>query len=300
MTLITFTTLSPVAEKILHFLQATKAEVGAHLSAQKLANQFKLSRSPITEALAELHAQGWLAREHNRGYFLVKKLPVQTITKKKSAASNRLDDIYLTIADDRLRGRLANTVSEAALREAYALSHADLQKLLTRMVSEGWLEKKPGYGWTFSNMLTTPESLQQSYRLRLALEPAALLEPGYKLDPHVLAACKAAEQALLDGGILTSTAEQLHERGVRFHEALVEASNNPFFIEPLRRVNRVRRLLSYRSTQNRDRFEEHAKQHLQILNLLEKGKNAAASVALKKHLERTLKNLEKISPLLSP
>jgi DNA-binding GntR family transcriptional regulator len=65
-------------------------------------------------------------------------------------------------------------------------------------------------------------------------------------------------------------------------------------------VNRVRRLLSYRSTQNRDRFEEHAKQHLQILNLLEQGKNAAASVALKKHLERTLKNLEKISPLLSP
>jgi DNA-binding GntR family transcriptional regulator len=296
----TLMALSPVAEKILHFLQESHADLGTHLSAQKLANQFKLSRSPITEGLAQLHTQGWLKREHNRGYFLAKKLPVQKITQKKSAASNRLDQIYLTIADDRLRGRLANTVSEASLREAYQLSHAELQKLLTRMVSEGWLEKKPGYGWTFSNMLTTPESLQQSYRLRLALEPAALLEPGYHLAPDVLAACKAAEQALLDGGITSATAEQLHERGVRFHESLVGASNNPFFIEPLKRVNRVRRLLSYRSTQNRDRFEEHAKQHLQILNLLEQGKNAAASVALKKHLERTLKNLEKISPLLSP
>lgn len=287
------------AEKILQLLQAEAAPVGMHLSAQKLADQLQLSRSPINEGLAELQAKGWLNREHNRGYFLAKKISMAVPSSAQKTAHSRLDVAYLQIADDRLRGRLPSTVSEAFLRETYALSQADLQKLLTRMVSEGWLEKKPGYGWTFSNMLTTPESLQQSYRLRLALEPAALLEPGYKLDPQVLAACKAAEQALLDGGIASATAEQLHARGVRFHEALVEASNNPFFIEPLKRVNRVRRLLSYRSTQNRDRFEEHAKQHLQILNLLEKGKNAEASKAMQKHLERTLKNLEKISPLLS-
>ena len=96
-------------------------------------------------------------------------------------------------------------------------------------------------------MLTTPDSLLQSYRLRLALEPAALLEPGYRLDPKVLERCRAAEMHLLNGGIETDTADQLHDRGVRFHESLVEASGNPFFVDKIRRVNRVRRVLSYRS-----------------------------------------------------
>src|SRR5256885_8984978 len=54
----------------------------------------------------------------------------------------------------------------------------------SRISQEGWIERKPGYGWTFAAMLTTPDSLLQSYRLRMALEPAALLEPGYRSEEH--------------------------------------------------------------------------------------------------------------------
>lgn len=147
-------------------------------------------------------------------------------------------------------------------------------------------------------MLTTPDSLLQSYRLRLALEPAALLEPGYCLDPAVLARCRAAEIHLLEGGIETDTADQIHDRGVRFHESLVAASGNPFFIETIKRVNRVRRLLSYRSMKDRNRYEEHCRQHLHILDLLEKQRPKEASVALRNHLSSTLLNLERISKLL--
>jgi DNA-binding GntR family transcriptional regulator len=69
----------------------------------------------------------------------------------------------------------------------------------------------------------------------------------------VIARCRAAELHLLQGGIETDTADQLHDRGVRFHESLVEGSGNPFFIDTMRRVNRVRRLLSYRSMRDRSR-----------------------------------------------
>jgi DNA-binding GntR family transcriptional regulator len=147
-------------------------------------------------------------------------------------------------------------------------------------------------------MLTTPDSLLQSYRLRLALEPAALLEPGFRLDPAVLERCRAAELHLLKGGIQTDTADQLHERGVRFHEALVEASGNPFFIDTMRRVNRVRRLLSYRSMQDRKRYKEHCRQHLHLLDLLEHERNEEASEAMREHLHSTLRNIEKIRGLL--
>ena len=184
------------------------------------------------------------------------------------------------------------------LRSRYELTAAQLQAVLHRIAQEGWAQKKPGYGWAFSAMLTTPDSLLQSYRLRLALEPAALLEPGYSLQPKVIEQCRAAEHHLLDGGIETDTPDQLHERGVRFHESLVEASGNPFFIDTIQRLNRVRRLLSYRSMQDRQRYKEHCQQHLRILDLLEKGRNAEASEALRKHLTSTLKNLQKIQGIL--
>lgn len=149
-------------------------------------------------------------------------------------------------------------------------------------------------------MMTTPDSLLQSYRLRLALEPAALLEPTFRLDPAVLQRCRAAERHLLDGGIDGDSPDRLHERGVRFHESLVEASGNPFFIETIKRVNRVRRLLSYRSMQDRSRYRQHCDQHLEILDLLERERNEEASRALAHHLRSTLDNLARIRGILAP
>ena len=170
--------------------------------------------------------------------------------------------------------------------------------MLARIAGEGWAEKKPGYGWVFSPMLTTPDSLLQSYRMRLALEPAALLEPAYRLEPAVIERLRAVERHLLEGGIETDTALQLHDRGVRFHEALVEGSGNAFFIDTIRRVNRVRRLLSYRSMQDRKRYKEHAKQHLHLLDLLARERNVEASEAMRSHLGSTLRNITKIQGLL--
>ena len=147
-------------------------------------------------------------------------------------------------------------------------------------------------------MLTTPESLEQTYRVRLAIEPAALLEPTYNLDPETAARCRAAEMRLLDGAIETDTADALHDRGVRFHEAIIGASGNPFFLETVRRINRVRRLLSYRSMIERRRYRQQCAEHLQILDLLEAGRNGDASRALRRHLKHTVRNLTEIRSVL--
>ena len=96
--------------------------------------------------------------------------------------SDIVTSAYFRIADDRLKGLLPDEFSEQMIRTRYGLTNTQLNTVLTRINQEGWAERKPGYGWQFSNMLTTPDSLLQSYRLRLALEPAALLEPGYRLD----------------------------------------------------------------------------------------------------------------------
>jgi len=293
-----------ILPQILDLIEHDRLEAGAHLGAQRIADRLRVSRSPVNEALQALVDMGIAQRLRNRGFFLVKH-PAGTArdawqAKPLPTREDPLDKTYFAVAEDLLVGHLPATVSETSLRARYGLTAAQLKTLLTRISHEGWVRRKPGYGWEFSSMMTSPESLLQSYRMRLALEPAALLEPGYHLPATVIARCRAAEQHLLNGGIETSTADQLHARGVRFHEALVQACGNPFFIDAIQRINQVRRLLSYRSMRHRARYQEHCEQHLEILALLEAQKIAQASHALRAHLQSTLKNLDDIRDVLQP
>ncbi|MBS0415884.1 MAG: GntR family transcriptional regulator [Proteobacteria bacterium] len=291
----------PLPAQILEFIQHEGLDVGSHLPAQWLADRLRVSRTPVNDALALLHAHGLLERQKNRGYFLAKPPDASDMAERvvrQSVDDDAVAAAYFDIADDLLRGQLPSEVSEVLLRSRYKLTAAQLKAVLGRIAQEGWVQKKPGYGWEFQTMLTTPESLLQSYRLRLALEPAALLEPGYAIEAAVIERCRAAEQRLLAGAIDTDTPDQLHERGVRFHESIIEACGNPFFIDAIRRVNRIRRLISYRSMQDRRRYREHCRQHLRILDLLAARRNAEASTELRHHLERTLANHQKITHVL--
>lgn len=294
---------APLASRVLELLERDRLVVGSHLAAQQLADRLEVSRSPVNEALRLLHAKGLLTRQPNRGYFLAQPLAEAAPGLRDELQRDDPDVVtrsYFQLADDRLCGLVPDAFSEVWLKNRYGLTAAQASAVLGRMAQEGWLQKKAGYGWSFSPMLTTPDSLLQSYRLRLALEPAALLEPGYHLSQERLAACRAAEYHLLEGGIADDPPDRLHDRGVNFHETVVEASGNPFFIDTIRRVNRVRRLLSYRSMQDRGRYKEHCAQHLHVLDLIEQRRMQDASEALRQHLGRTLDNLGRLRDLLSP
>ncbi len=296
-------TATSISRQILALARSEQWASGVHLAAQGLADRLRVSRQPINDALQLLAEHGIAQRERNRGFFLAvphDQIPDDPLPEAPASDADLAEATYFRIAEDRLRGTLPESVTEAALRTRYALSKSQLGAVLNRISHEGWIERKQGYGWTFAAMLTTPDSLLQSYRLRLALEPAALLEPGYRLEPAVLERCRAAEVHLLEGGIATDRADRIHDRGVNFHESLVQASGNAFFIDTIRRVNRVRRLLSYRSMQDRSRYREHCEQHLHILDLLEQERNEEASQAMRAHLTSTLRNLTNITAILQP
>lgn len=292
---------SSLPARIVELIQTEGWTAGSHLPAQMLADRLHMSRSPINHALRLLHEKGLVHREPNRGYYVATRInsrPQLTLDALGLRNASDADPLYFRIADDRLRGRLPDEFTESLLRKTYGATPGEINAVLSRIAAEGWVEKKLGYGWAFSPMLTTPDSLLQSYRMRLALEPAALLEPGYRLERSVIERCRAVERDLLAGGIDNATALELHDRGVRFHESLVEGSGNAFFIDTIRRVNRVRRLLSYRSMNNRKRYKEHARQHLHLLDLLEQRRNAEASEAMREHLQSTLRNIGRLRGLL--
>lgn len=293
---------TPIAQRILSMIQVEAWSSGAHLPAQLLANRFGVSRTPVNQALTWLADRDLVERRRNKGFFVKPAAHDRSLTfcPQTMPGQSKVELAYLRIAEECFSGQLPDVVTESQLRELYCLSQAQVKSVLRRIEHEGWISKNAGYGWTFAPMLNSPEALMQTYRLRVVVEPAALLEPGYYLSPEIISRCRDAEVHLLEGGIETDSPDQIYQRGVDFHEALVEASGNPFFIDTIKRVNKVRRLISYRSMQDRDRYAEQCRQHLRILGLLEKGQQIEASEALRRHLHRTLTNHQKIQKLLRP
>jgi DNA-binding GntR family transcriptional regulator len=268
-----------LARQIIEWVRRDGLAPGAHLPEQGLANLFQVSRTPVRLALVALQAQGVVERHRNRGFFL-KQVPAPG---PADAADE--DALYLRIADDHLSGLIGPRVAESELLRRYDVPRSHLMRLLARMVKEGWLERRRGQGWEFQPVLRSSETYAQGYRFRLLIEPAALLEPGYSLDPLVAARLRAEQRAMLDGGWQSFSPAGTHRIGAEFHEGIVGGSGNPFLIESMRRVNGMRRLIEYRIHLDRTRLVRICEEHLRILDLIEAGDMEAASAFLRTHLQ---------------
>lgn len=288
-----------LAVLIAELIQSRALAAGTHLSAQELAREFNASRTPVTRALNLLKVQGSVVHHENRGYFVSDAPRVVREGGEPSPASDDIGETYRAIARDRLAGELPVSVTETYLKSRYHLSRSQLSIILSRIAGEGWIERRTGYGWQFTEILMTPEALAQTLRLRQALEPASLLEPGYRLDRVMAAQCREIELEMLESGAEGMSPDALFVRGVRFHECLVSGGQNPFFLETIRRVNRIRRLLSEKATPHRRRFRQHCLEHLELLDLLEAERNEEAAVALRRHLENVEQSYDEIREVLA-
>ncbi|MGE5527023.1 MAG: GntR family transcriptional regulator, partial [Rhodospirillaceae bacterium] len=201
-----------------------------------------------------------------------------------SAAPNG-DSLYLQVADDRLRGALDTHVSEAEIMRRYALTRVQAQQILHRMAREGLVIRKPGRGWMFQPNLDTEEAHNQSYRFRMIIEPAALLEPTYQVDKEAFARVRREQQAMLDGDILRVSRARIFQTGAEFHETIVGCSGNPFLLDAIRRQNQLRRLIEYKGNVNRSRLARQCREHLELLDMIESGDRQAAAAFLRRHLD---------------
>ncbi|ELS51131.1 putative GntR family transcriptional regulator [Streptomyces viridochromogenes Tue57] len=263
--------------------------VGTRLVERALADQLKVSRSPIRQALRLLADEGVVAPAERGGYTVA--LTGQDLAEAAPvpAAEDGLEDAYLRIAADRLGGELPDRVTEKTLARRYDLMPGQLTHILRRIAVEGWIERLPGYGWEFQPMLTSMESYADSYRFRLTIEPAAILEPGFRLDREALEAVRDQQQRLVDGEIWDMGNAQLYDLNSRFHEVVMACSHNSFFIDALRRVDRLRRLIEYRRSLQRDRAIVRCAEHVELADLLLAGKRSEASAFLREHLSTVSK-----------
>lgn len=283
-----------LATKIALDIASGAIERGSHIATQQIADRYQVSRTPVRDALVTLQRAGLLDHQANRGFFVVTNIPkdvVEKVTQKRL----QLQDVYQAFAEDWLTDRLPEIVTEQSLRQKYNVTKAKLNEILARAAREGWAERKDGYGWRLLPVAKSAEAFDEIYRFRMAIEPAAMLEPSFEINRKVLGELRDVQEKMITEFASDTPPERLLQNGAEFHEELIRMSRNPFFLTALIRVNRMRRLMEYRAEVNRERIVEQSSEHLQIISLLEKGEIAEASYFMRRHLGGALKRKSPIA-----
>jgi DNA-binding GntR family transcriptional regulator len=275
-----------VANQILQLIADDRLAEGDRLPERPLAERLRVSRSPVREALKLLAAEGAVVPTGPGGYAVG---PRTNVAFTMPTAPSDEDGIYFRIAEDRLSGDLPNRISENELMRRYGISRGQLSRLLRRISNEGWLERLPGHGWAFAEMLTAGEVLTKSYRFRIAFEPSALLEPTYVVDRPALERCREQQRVLLDLGRDGSSPAEQFDANANFHVTLIEGCGNPFFVDALKRISALRRLVAYRRIVNRPPGESQFGEHIEIINRVLEGNFPAASALMRAHLEGSMR-----------
>jgi DNA-binding GntR family transcriptional regulator len=263
---------------------------GTRLPERGLAEHFRVSRSPIREALRKLAEQGVVNPGGEGGYVVSECDGARPMPQPQEGETDNTEAIYLCLAEDRLAGALPDRVTESELMRRYGATRGQLAGILRRMVHEGWVERLPGHGWAFLSVLNSAAAYEHSYRFRFLLEPAAILEAGYRVDEAALRRCQAEQQRLLDGAIKIASPAQLFDANTRLHETIAGFSGNPFIVDSLRRLNGVRRLMEYRKAVDRAQSERRCREHLALIDLLLAGDREAAADYLRLHLRNALRD----------
>jgi DNA-binding GntR family transcriptional regulator len=268
-----------------HIASASLPE-GTHLRTADLARRFSVSRWPVEQALKALAKAGRVHHQPNRGFFVH-----HGSTAASPMPRDPVHEAYLQLATLLAERTLGPQVTEQEIRERFVLTKRQTSDLMGRLIREGIAEKRAGYGWNINAELTAPDALAHTTQMRLILEPAALRLPRFHLPAQDIARLRRVEHDLLDGTIDRAPPDALYLRGAQFHETVMAGAGNPFMLQALVRVNRVRRLLTYRAMDDRERYYRQSHEHLRILDLIEAGDLAAAANQMEAHLRHVRHSL---------
>jgi len=194
--------------------------------------------------------------------------------------------LYVQIADDYVRRHLPERFSEADMLKRYGINRGLLLRVLQRMSREGLVERNPGYCWQFAALLQSGKSREDSYRFRLTVEPAALLEARIPARSHVAARCRREHEAILGMRHGQVSTLRFFDINTDFHTTLAACTGNHFFRHAIQFQNQLRRFVSHSQTYGLERITASCEEHLAILTALEKDERDLAASLMCLHLKR--------------
>lgn len=272
--------------QIAEYIRDNGLGTGDHLTELGLAEALNVSRTPVRAALEHLSALGVVAPGGpRRGFQVTASSEALEELTQDAAHSDEEEDLYVRVAADYVASRLPEQFSEADMMRQYGVNRGLLLRVLRRMSNERVIERNPGYGWRFAPLLRSMESHDESYRFRMVVEPAALLEPTFVLDTGWVSRCRQDHERILATPPAKLSVVAFFEVNAAFHEGLAACSGNHFFHQAVQLQNQLRRFLSYSWTYGQDRIAASCHEHLAILDALEKEDREWAAALMRRHLD---------------
>lgn len=278
---------------VLRHARNARLVAGAPLKESRLAGLFGVSRTPVRAALDLLAERGVVRHESHRGYFLLQDAADIALPDGQSGLGSTTEavrDAYAAILGQAFDGKLNETFSEAHLQRQLGAERDTVRSALVRLAEEGIVKQRAGYGWELAELLTTPAADEESYRFRLVVEPAALLEPSFRIDVQALDAVRAEQEELIrrTGLLKRIEARDVFDANARFHELLAQMSGNRHILDAIVRQSRLRRLLEYRNYVNLDMVAQSCREHLEIIAAIVDRDQNRASKLMKDHIQAAL------------
>ncbi len=223
------TATTPLQEALIEGICALIREdelgTGDKINEKRTAERLNVSRTPVRTALDILAERGVVRRRPQRGFELIR--PPKPNAAPARENGRKKDDLIVKIARDRDTGSLSEDFSEAELMERYGATRQEVRTVLDQLSDYEMVQRKPGYGWKFLT-IWNEDIRRESYRFRMMLEPAAILEPGFSLSMDWVKEMRAQHKASLAESWSDASSVAFFEMNAAFHEGIAKASGNRF------------------------------------------------------------------------
>lgn len=276
-----------LARDILRHLRARGAAAGERLSRLALAKALGVSRTPVAGAMAVLEAHGVVVAEGRAVHLRDPGFDLARLGALEAAQGDEIAQLIVTLAQDRHAGALPEEVSERLLLARYGVGRAVVAGALRRLAEVGAATRNRGHGWRFVPGYASAEERAASYRFRMMIEPAALMEPGFALPAGWAGRMRAMHEGFLARSWPAIDPVAFFETNAAFHRGLAEASGNRFLAQAVEQQNQLRRFLNYDWQRGPERVRVSAAEHLGILEALEAGERGEAAERMHRHLAGT-------------
>ena len=281
-----------LANRIRRWLKERGMGPGYHLVELELCQQFGVSRTPVRGALNLLAADGIVEARVNRGFVLLR--PVTEAPEAELSSQQDEEDkwLFVAIAQARNTGLLPTEFPQQEVVRQFSVKLAAAVRVLRQLAELGLVERKAGNGWSFLPSIDSAAAQEESYAFRRVIEPAMLLQPGFKIDLDWLQATRTRHLAFKNKPWRDVLAVEFYEMNSDFHEQLARCSGNRYLLSAVQRQNQLRSFLNYHWEYGVERVQESIDEHLAILAELELGHNEQAAALMQRHLHMSLASSE--------
>jgi DNA-binding GntR family transcriptional regulator len=206
-------------------------------------------------------------------------------------ALRRLEEAEQSLADmilaDRAQRRIEDVQSVSALARKYGASRHSVLNALKVLSQDGIVTQLPGRAWAFQPLLDSPRAVDESLTFRMALEPDAILAPGFALDrkKSEVIRRRGLELLALPEGRLSAAG--FLRADCEFHSFIADCSANRFARGSLLAHHRLRRATQKAMSLPEFRLRQAVEEHLGILDSLERNEFDLAADQMVLHLRRS-------------